>query len=114
MSAYLITPGTTKPHQDTRRAQVEKVADYLEQHPDSTAKEIDAACDVGSVTKVISDMPGLGYGIGRGWRWCEVLCDGGVLSRMVRTYSLTHRPPGKPSLFTRVCRALLGANPGMK
>ena len=96
-----MTPGTTtRPHQDTRTDQAARVADFLELHPNSTAKEIDAACDVGSVTKVISDMPGMNYGIGRGWRWRDVSCAGGERSRMVRTYALTYRPNTQPDLFT--------------
>ena len=100
MSAYPMTPGTTtKPHCDTRTDQAARVADFLKLHPDSTAKEIDAACDVGSVTKVISDMPGLGYGIARAWRWRDVSCAGDGRSRMVRTYALTYRPDTQPDLF---------------
>ena len=71
--------GTTKTQPDTRPAQAERVADYLEQHPDSTAKEIDAAVDAGCMSKVLSDMPRMGYG--------------------VRTYTLTHRPTTQPDLF---------------
>lgn len=89
-----------KPQPDTRPAQAARVADYLEKHPHSTAKEIDLICDVGSVTKVISDMPGLGYGIGRAWRWHTVLCACGQRSRMVRTYALIYRPSSQPDLFT--------------
>lgn len=90
----------TRPHYDTRPEQVERVADFLERHPDSTAKEIDAACDVGSVTKILSDMPRLGYGISRGRCWRDVACDGVQRSRRVRTYALTHRPSTQPDLFT--------------
>jgi hypothetical protein len=83
------------PLQDNRPAQAARVADYLEQHPASTAKEIDAACDTGCVSKVLSDMPradlpGMGYGLLRGWR--EVLCASGRYVRQVRTYTLLHRP----------------------
>jgi hypothetical protein len=88
---------TAKPKQDTRPAQAARVADYLEQHPAATAKEIDAACDVGCMSKVLSDMPRMGYGVGKGWR--NVACAGGRRSRDVRTYSLTHRPSTQPDLF---------------
>ena len=88
----------TQRQTDTRPAQASRVADYLEQHPDSTAKEIDAACDVGCMSKVLSDMPRMGYGVGKGWR-C-VSCAGGVSTRGVRTYALTHRPDTQPDLFT--------------
>lgn len=96
-----MTPcNPTKPQSDTRPAQAARVADYLELNPHSTAKEIDLACDVGSVTKVLSDMRVMGYGIGRAWRWHDVLCAGGQRSRHVRTYELLHRPTAQPDLFT--------------
>jgi hypothetical protein len=76
---------------DTREAQALRVADYLAQHPDATGADVAAACDVGSVTRVLSAMcRELGYGIRRGWRW--VPCVGGTKRRHVRTYTLTHRP----------------------
>ncbi len=95
-----MTPTITQLQYDTRPEQVERVADYLELHPDSTAKEIDAACDVGSVTKILSDMPRLGYGIHRGRCWRDVSFGGVQRSRRVRTYSLTYRPSTQPDLFT--------------
>ncbi len=96
-----MTPTITQLQYDTRPEQVERVADYLELHPDSTAKEIDAACDVGSVTKILSDMPRLGYGINRGRCWRDVMCGGVQRLRRVRTYSLTYRPSTHPDLFTQ-------------
>ena len=87
----------SRPQTDTRPAQANRTADYLEKHPNSTAKEIDAACDVGCISKVLSDMPRMGYGIGKGWR--SVSCAGGGSTRGVRTYSLTHRPSTQPDLF---------------
>jgi hypothetical protein len=86
-----------KPHTDTRPAQAARVANYLEQHPASTQKEIDAACDTGCISKVLSDMPGLGYGLGYGWRL--VACDQGQHTRQVRTYTLHYRPTTQPDLF---------------
>lgn len=98
-----MTPGTTtKPQYDTRPEQVERVADYLEKHPDSTAKEIDTACDMGSVTKILSDMPRLGYGVRRGRCWRDVACGGVLRSRRVRTYALTYRPSTQTDLFTNL------------
>lgn len=85
---------------DTRPDQAARVADFLELNPDSTAKEIDAACDAGSVTKVISEMPGLGYGVRKSWRYRDVSCVGGDHSRRVRIYALTSRPGTQPDLFT--------------
>lgn len=65
----------------------------MERHPEgATLAEIDAAADLGSPTKVLSDMRrNLGYGIARGPdRW--VTCVRGGKRRHVRTYVLLHRP----------------------
>jgi hypothetical protein len=95
-----MTPTITpRPPCDTRPDQAARVADYLELNPASTAKEIDAACDVGSVTKVISEMPHLNYGLRKGWRY--VTCASEKRTRQVRTYALTHRPNAQPDLFTQ-------------
>lgn len=94
-----MTSDTTTQRQiDTRQGQAVRVADYLEQHPDSTAKEIDAACDTGCISKVLSDMRRMGYGIHKDRRF--VPCAGGDVTRRVRTYALTHRPDAQPDLFT--------------
>ena len=88
---------------DDRPAQAARVADYLETHPHSTQKEIDAVCDAGCISKVLSDMPrpellGMGYGLAYGWR--GVLCADGSRKRSVRSYALLHRPkPQQPDLF---------------
>jgi hypothetical protein len=87
-----------KPQADTRPAQAMRVADYLDQHPASTQKEIDAVCDTGCISKVLSDMPSLDYGVSKGWR--EVVCASGTYTRMVRTYTLLYRPRTQPDLFT--------------
>lgn len=87
-----------KPQADTRPGQAARVADYLEQHPASTQKEIDAVCDTGCISKVLSDMPSLGYGIAKGWR--DVLCASGSRTRQVRTYTLLYCPSSQPDLFT--------------
>jgi len=81
----------TGPDLDTHAAQAERVADRLALHPESTAAELAAACDLGCPSKVLSTMAReLGYGMRRGWRW--VSCASGSKRRHVRTYSLTHRP----------------------
>lgn len=91
-------PSPTKPPVfDSRPAQAVRVADYLRAHPNATGKEIDAACDTGSVTKVLSVMERLGYGFCRGWRW--VPCVNGTHARKVRTYRLVHCPAHTPGLF---------------
>ncbi|HEX5806102.1 MAG TPA: hypothetical protein VFY31_07185 [Macromonas sp.] len=79
---------------DTRPRQAIRVADYLEQRPGSTQKEIDAVCDTGCISKVLSDMPALGYGLSRAWR--EIPCDSGRTTRQVRTYTLLYRPARNP------------------
>lgn len=91
------------PMSDDRAAQAARVADFLEQCPHSTQKEIDAVCDTGCISKVISEMrkplpAGLGYGIATGGR--RILCVDGTRTRPVRTYALVHRPRTQPDLFT--------------
>lgn len=83
------------PLPDDRPTQASRVADYLEAHPHSTQKEIDAVCDTGCISKVLSDMPrpelpGMGYVLAYGWR--EQLCAAGSRKRQVRTYALLSRP----------------------
>ena len=85
------------PITDTRPAQAARVADYLERHPGATAKQIDAAADVGSITKVLSDMPRLGYGLAKDRRGDLFL--GGSKTRHVATDRLLHRPEAQPDLF---------------
>jgi hypothetical protein len=78
---------------DDRASQARRVADHLEAHPGATCAELAAACDLGSATKVLSEMSRtLGYGIGRAWRWVPVACPEGTKRRHVRTYTLLHRP----------------------
>lgn len=87
------------PPVDTRMEQAERAADYMERHPDgSTIPEIAAAADLGSGTKVLSDMRRtLGYGVVRGPdRW--VSCAFGGRRRHLRTYVLTHRPAPESQL----------------
>ena len=77
---------------DTREAQAMRVADHMERHPEGvTAAELNAACDLGSPTKVLSAMwRELGYGIRRDKR--RVPCVAGTKARRVRVYFLVHRP----------------------
>ncbi len=85
------------PQIDTRPDQAARVANHLEQHPASTQKEIDAVCDTGCISKVLSDMRGLDYGVAKGWR--NVPCAAGSHTRRVRTYTLLYRPCTTPDLF---------------
>ena len=92
---------------DFLNAQAARVADYLELHPDSTAKQIDAACDTGCITKVLSIMPSMGYGLRK--RWQSVTDASDNRTRQVRMYRLTHRPPAlrTPSPTRRAVGRLL-------
>lgn len=74
----------------------ESVADYLEQHPASTLADIDAACPVGNMSEVLSDMEICGYGISSEWCMRNVACAAGHHVRNVKTYTLTHRPQTRP------------------
>lgn len=82
---------------DNRHAQAHRVAEFLEQNPESTSKEIDALADTGCITKVLSDMPVLGYGISKAWR--VVPRDHGNHFRQVRIYTLLHCPGKQLDLF---------------
>jgi hypothetical protein len=77
---------------DSRRAQAERAADFMEAHPEGvTPTELETACDLGSVTKVISEMVHrLGYRIARTWR--RVPCRFGGATRRRRVYLLVSRP----------------------
>ena len=87
-----------KPHADSRPAQAYRVAAYLEGHPASTLKEIDAVCDTGCISKVLSAMEKeLRYVIAKDWR--EVRITAGAWTRRVRTYKLLYRPSEQPELF---------------
>lgn len=84
---------------DTREAQAARAADFMELHPEGvTLAEIDAAADLGSPTKVLSDMRRtLGYGIRPG-KPRSVRCARGTKVRRVRTFVLTHRPAAPSQL----------------
>jgi hypothetical protein len=88
-----------KPPADTRPAQADRVATFLETNPASTLKEIDAVCDTGCISKVLSAMEKeLHYVIAKDWR--EVRSAAGTWIRRVRTYKLLCRPSRQPELFT--------------
>jgi hypothetical protein len=80
------------PNQDTRAAQIERVARYLERNPGATLRQISVACDTGSATKVISVMrkPESGFVIKRELR--PVRCNKGRNARNVAHYWLISRP----------------------
>lgn len=75
---------------DPRAAQAVRVADFLEAYPGSSTREIDAACDLGSATKVLSEMPAMGYRLRKSWE--RVPCADGIHTRRVRCWWLLYRP----------------------
>lgn len=84
------------PHQmqpDSRAAQIERVAAFLERNPGATLRQIESACDTGSVTKVISVMrhPSSGYLIKR--ERTNQPCNNWRNARRVARYWLLARPP---------------------
>lgn len=88
-----------KPIVDTRPAQADRVAAFLEGNPSSTLKEIDAVCDTGCISKVLSAMEcEFRFVIAKDWR--EVRSVAGAWIRRVRTYTLLYRPSQQPQLFT--------------
>ena len=90
---------SSKPIADTRPAQADRVAAFLEVNPSSTLKVIDAVCDTGCISKVLSAMEReFRFGIAKDWR--EVRSAAGAWIRRVRTYTLLCRPSQQPELFT--------------
>ncbi len=89
----------------------DRVADYLEKHPDSTLESIDAACNVGRTYQVLADMPSHGYGISSRWCWRDVACTTGPHLRKVKTYTLTHRPTVQTCKHSRCRYANKNAKP---
>ena len=81
---------------DTRAEQADRVAQLCERHPGLwfTLKQLDAACDLGSPSKVISAMRNeLGYGVAKDER--RITCADGKRYRRLRTYRVTERPRGE-------------------
>lgn len=77
---------------DTRAAQIERVATFMERNPGATLRQIEAACDTGSVTKVLSVMrhPSTGFVIKRERRL--VPCNNWRNGRRLACYWLVSRP----------------------
>jgi len=71
-----------------------RVAAFLESNPGTTLRQIEDACDTGSVTKVISEMKRHGFGLRRELR--PVTCNGGANARRVACFWLTHMPDPEP------------------
>lgn len=84
---------------DTRAAQMERVASFLERNPGATLKLIESACDTGSVTKVVSVMRASGYRIKS--QRIEQPCNNWRNARKVACYWLLSRPASSQGdLFT--------------
>jgi Helix-turn-helix domain len=75
---------------DTRNEQCARAADYMEAHPGCTLRELDRAADLGSASKVISEMKKRGYQI-RTKRGQVAIRDGSH-SRRIKHYWLISRP----------------------
>jgi hypothetical protein len=75
---------------DSRAAQIKRVASFLASTPGASLKDIDAACDTGSATKVLSEMRRRGYLLRREMR--PVICDSGTHARLIAHYWLTEWP----------------------
>jgi hypothetical protein len=75
---------------DSRAAQIKRVAAYLAASPGATLKDIDAACDTGSATKVLSEMRRIGYGLRR--EMGPAIREGGRHLRRTARYWLTAWP----------------------
>jgi len=87
---------------DTRREQAARVAAFLQATPEgATLRQIDAACDVGSVTKLLSVMR-LEYGYRIVSRRCQEACNGGSRRRERKKFFLLPDPESAQlGLFTQ-------------
>lgn len=84
---------------DDRAGQCARAADYLEGHPGCTLRELGDGADLGSASKVISEMVRVGYQVRK--RRDSLPCVGGTRRRRgtVR-YFLEGRPSRpQPDLF---------------
>jgi hypothetical protein len=75
---------------DSRAAQIQRVASFLASNPGATRKDIDEACDTGSITKVLSEMRRRGYGLRSERR--PVFVNGRSCSRPMAHYWITEWP----------------------
>ncbi len=75
---------------DTRNEQCERAADYMEAHPGCTLRELDRAADLGSASKVVSEMEKRGYRLHK--ERGRVPTRDGAHSRRITRYWLIARP----------------------
>lgn len=78
---------------DSRAAQIERVTAFLERTPGATLRQIEAACDTGSVTKVLSVMRRLGFVFRREWH--RGIHPNGCVTRRLARFWLVARPEGQ-------------------
>jgi len=89
--ANVCTPGPLSLPLDDRAAQCKRAADYMEAHPGCTLRELFTGADLGSPSKVVSEMVRkFGYGVRRQRR--RVACLDGTRSRPVMCYWLESWP----------------------
>lgn len=88
--ANACTPGPQFLPIDTRAAQCVRAGHYMEAHPGCTSPELHAGADLGSATKVISEMRRHGFQVRR--ERVRVLCRDGKHSRSVIRYYLDAWP----------------------
>jgi hypothetical protein len=90
------------PALDSRAAQIERVAAYLERHPGATLRQIEGACDTGSITKVLSVMRSREVGYVLRCERHPVPCNRGRNVRQVFRVWLIARPSpaSQTELFT--------------
>jgi hypothetical protein len=84
-------PGPVFLPRDGRAAQCKRAADFMEAKPGCTIRELETGADLGSPTKVISEMVRkFGYGVRRERRAAS--CLDGTRYRRVTRYWLESRP----------------------
>jgi len=76
---------------DDRATQCRRAADYMQAHPGCTTRELGEGADLGSVTKVISEMPRYGYSV-RTERSSGLCMNGTRRRRGAARYFLEGRP----------------------
>ena len=84
---------------DDRASQCARAADYMAAHPGCGLRELAEGADLGSASKVVSEMPRFGYCLRRAWR--RVVWDDGMRTRRAIRYWLEGPPnAAQGDLFT--------------
>lgn len=91
MSADVSIPASAHLPFDTREAQCQRAADYMEAHPGCTLRNLAIGADLGSASKVVSEMcRTFGYQVRR--ESVRIPCEDGEHSRYHKRYWLKSRP----------------------